>query len=134
MISCPLAGPLPGTLSFLLCNWDGEMGPGAFFIRESMPLWEARGKGGRPGQSSSDQLGSGSVKNVSCLSYSLPPPDLGAVRSGCGSRGGTWSSQVGSKPEGPEGWSGSLLQDLGLVSTHRQECTCLLALDDIIGP
>lgn len=51
------------------------MRSGAFFIRESLPLWEARGEGGRPGQGGSDRLGSGSVKNVSCLSDFLPPPD-----------------------------------------------------------
>lgn len=74
IISCPLAGPLPGTLSFLLCNWGAEMGSGAFFIRDSLTLWEARGEGGRPGQGSLGRLGSGYVKNVTCLSDFLPPP------------------------------------------------------------
>lgn len=113
-----------GRPSFHLRNRGDEIGHGAFFIRGSLSLWKARGEGGGPKQGSSDQLGSGSVKNVSCFSYSLPRPDSGAVRSGCGSRAGTRKSQVVVQPTSP---------GLRSSSTHHQECTCLLALAGIIG-
>lgn len=47
-----------------------------------------------------------------CLSYSLPPPDLGAVRTGYVGPGEEQGAvSLGPSQRGPERWSGSLLQD-----------------------
>lgn len=75
-ISCPLAGPLSGVLSF--CVTGGVRWGMEHSSSDSLPLRKVRSKERRNGQSSLDQLGSGSQK-ASCPPYSLPPPDLGAL-------------------------------------------------------